>query len=48
MIKRYEEKIKNYDHFLKNPKFLTKYLKIGLFWSKLIRIANLFYKKNQN
>jgi hypothetical protein len=46
-IKRYEEKTKSYDHFLENPKFLAKYLKIGIFSSKLIRIAN-FYFINKN
>jgi len=39
-IKRYEEKTKSYDYFLKNPKILTEFLQIGLSWSKHYFLKN--------
>jgi hypothetical protein len=41
-IKRYEEKTKSYEHFLKNHRISTEFFKIGVSWSKLIRFAYFF------
>jgi hypothetical protein len=47
-INRYQEKTENNDHFLKNPKFSTEFLQIGLSWSKQLRFSYFFYKNIQN